>query len=380
MKTILGDLNFGLCVLLWLSLSACAHGSGPTKATLAIGNQKVELVQYSASLPGQYFFVGGNESPEGQKTKSSIYVFDTDGKIRFSRSLPPGHPPAMLSGFRPLQPNGFGYFRCVPSKTFCDDASFHLIDENGVEDTSRITPRSYSELNFHDMTQSKRGTSFFLFTKMHLDDQRVDNVIEEWDSNGRVSFRWNIEDHLDELKIRRGHNFFHFNSIDLDPDGNIIVSLLQQSRLLRIEVPSGRILNTVNGADWKFPNDEYGGFRHQHSAHVLPNGHLFLFDNGDGRNGRRSRAVEYALDEKNRTAHLVWEYRYPDQENKHRISGGNVQRLPNGNTVISWGSWDIGAKASKSNLVLSEISPKGTVVREIRGPYIALWTFFGLGK
>lgn len=52
-----------------------------------------------------------------------------------------------------------------------------------------------------------------------------------------------------------------------------------------------------------------------------------------------SSAKEYALDEVNKIATLVWYYEHPDV-NGFKVYGpatGNAQRLPNGNTIIDWG-------------------------------------------
>ena len=49
-----------------------------------------------------------------------------------------------------------------------------------------------------------------------------------------------------------------------------------------------------------------------------------------------SRALEYVLDQTNKTATLVWEYR--NTPDVFALGMGNVQRLPNGNTMIGWGT------------------------------------------
>ena len=53
----------------------------------------------------------------------------------------------------------------------------------------------------------------------------------------------------------------------------------------------------------------------------------------------QSFAKEYALDEINKVATLVWSYAHP-YVNGNPVSSaalGNVQRLSNGNTLINWG-------------------------------------------
>ena len=80
---------------------------------------------------------------------------------------------------------------------------------------------------------------------------------------------------------------------------------------------------------------------------------LLLFDNGNFRTPvLYSRAVEYQLDEVNKIATIVWQYRNnPDIVSPSR---GSAQRLKNGNTLIGWGS---------TNPTLTEVTP----------PEILLW-------
>ncbi len=51
------------------------------------------------------------------------------------------------------------------------------------------------------------------------------------------------------------------------------------------------------------------GFSHQHDIRRIPNGNITLFDNGNLHDPHYSRAVEYQLDEVNKIATSVWEYK-----------------------------------------------------------------------
>ena len=104
----------------------------------------------------------------------------------------------------------------------------------------------------------------------------------------------------------------------------------------------------------------------QHDIHRLPNGDVLFFDNGNISGGgitpsdrTYSRAVEYQLDETNKVATLVWEFRHtPD------ISApctGSVKRFANGNTLIGWG-----CAIPTSGTIATEVSPAGSVVFEMQ--------------
>src|ERR1019366_1219470 len=104
----------------------------------------------------------------------------------------------------------------------------------------------------------------------------------------------------------------------------------------------------------------------QHDIHRLANGNLLFFDNGNISGGgvtpsdrTYSRGVEYQLDESNKVATLVWEFRHtPD------ISApctGSVKRFPNGNTLIGWG-----CAIPTSGTIATEVSLTGSVVFEMK--------------
>ena len=169
-----------------------------------------------------------------------------------------------------------------------------------------------------------------------------ESCIEEFTANDEMIFQWRGLDHFDirdvELDDPTGSSirFPHMNAIDLDDDGNIILSSRHISEVTKINRQTGEIIWRLSGAhnQFTFINDELNGFTNQHAARALGNGHYTLFDNGDLHNPPVSRALEYVLDTVNMTATLVWEFR--DKPDKYSHYMGNVQRLPNGNTLINW--------------------------------------------
>ena len=97
---------------------------------------------------------------------------------------------------------------------------------------------------------------------------------------------------------------------------------------------------------------------------MLENGDLMLFDNGNCRPDRHSRAVEYKLDMARKTATLVWSYA-ADDGFAFRNCCGQVQRLKNGNTLIAWGGL-AGNPRDDAIPVATEVTPAGQVVFELR--------------
>jgi hypothetical protein len=166
-------------------------------------------------------------------------------------------------------------------------------------------------------------------------------------------------------------DYLHANSLEWDLDGGIIVSSRAQSKVFKIDYPSGNVVWTLGGygahqSDFKIKGDSLGGFVAQHSARRLPNGNLLLYDNGYLRPDIHARAVEYRLDMKEMTATLVWEYRAPDAYRVRKTEGA-VERSANGNTLISWGGWEKAYYPQVGTLpIATEVDSLGNVVFEIR--------------
>ena len=102
-----------------------------------------------------------------------------------------------------------------------------------------------------------------------------------------------------------------------------------------------------------FINDNLG-FSRQHDIRLFSTGDISLFDNGDYHPTQVSSAVEYKLDEANKTATLV---RRIYHDNIYTNTEGSVQEMPNGNRLISWGhNWDP---------VLTEVTPNDSIAFDL---------------
>lgn len=171
---------------------------------------------------------------------------------------------------------------------------------------------------------------------------------------------WDLYDIADtQLENLTGGSFRfpHLNAIDVDDDGNILVSARHMSEVTKLNRTTGEIIWRLGGAhsDFTFVNDELDGFRNQHDIRSLGNKHYTVFDNGNLHNPPVSRSVEYELDTNAMTATLVWEFR--DTPDKYTPWMGNTQRLPNGNILINW--------ADGSLPKLTEVRPNGSKAFEM---------------
>ena len=228
----------------------------------------------------------------------------------------------------------------------------------------------------HEFILAENGHSFL----MSYDPQPVDMslvvpggnpnatviglVIQELDENKNVVFQWRSWDHIaitdaiHEDLTAATVDCVHGNAIELDTDGNLMISSRHLSEITKISRTTGNIVWRLGGIhnQFTFINDPIG-FSYQHHIRRIANGNITLFDNGNYHPTPFSRAVEYSLDEINKTATLVWEYRnFPDI---FGFAMGSVQRLKNGNTLISWGS---------ANPTMTEVTPAGAIALEMTLP------------
>jgi len=189
-------------------------------------------------------------------------------------------------------------------------------------------------------------------------------VIQELDENKNVIFQWRSWDHIaitdavHEDLTAATVDCVHGNAIELDNDGNLMISSRHLSEITKISRTTGNIIWRLGGIhnQFTFINDPIG-FSYQHHIRRIANGNITLFDNGNYHPTPFSRAVEYNLDEINKTATLVWQYRnLPDI---YGFAMGSVQRLKNGNTLISWGS---------ANPTMTEVTPSGDIALEMNLP------------
>lgn len=175
----------------------------------------------------------------------------------------------------------------------------------------------------------------------------VGTVIQELDKDKNCVFQWRSLDYIPILATKDDprkaiFEHVHGNSLFIDKDGNLITSFPTTFEIVKIDMTSGELIWRFGGDNNEFQitgdneTDYPYFFRMQHDAHRLANGNLLFYDNAvQKKSGWNSRAVEYSLDEENRKAHMVWEFKHNPPISAFAM--GSAQRLSNGNTLVNWG-------------------------------------------
>ena len=176
--------------------------------------------------------------------------------------------------------------------------------------------------------------------------QLIEGIVQEVDiATGRVLFEWRSFDHvgLDE-SFRTGItpagnvDYFHLNSIDIDRDGNLLVSARHTSAVYKIDRRTGAVIWRLGGkkSDWRI--DPAASFAFQHDVRRRPDGTITLFDNAAADPGPSvaSRGLRIALHQQTKRVSLVKEYN--PAVPRAGWAMGNVQELDDGGVFIGWGT------------------------------------------
>lgn len=314
---------------------------------------------FDATAPGRIFLSNYVFNPNTQ-TVPYLMILDNSGTPIFYRRMR-----GNCADFK-LQSNGLlTYFDESADYFYAMDSSYAVVDSfrcgNGyTTDTHelRIQENGHVLLMAYDRQQVDMST---ITSGGDREATVIGLIIQELDREKNVVFQWRSWDHFQitdathEDLTEADIDYVHGNAIELDHDGNLLISSRNMDEITKINRETGEIVWRLGGKNnqFTFINDSLG-FSRQHAIRRLPNGNITLFDNGNFHSPPFSRAAEYELDERQKTATLVWQFR-----NTPDVFGsamGYVQRLDNGNTLIGWGA---------ANPTVTEVRPDGAKVFEL---------------
>ncbi|HEU5278041.1 MAG TPA: arylsulfotransferase family protein [Gaiellaceae bacterium] len=243
-----------------------------------------------------------------------------------------------------------------------DGDSGYSIYDDSYRLVAHVQPGNGMIGDIHEFKLTPRNTALMTISRqVRVKGRRVlEGGVQELDvRTGRVLFEWHSIDHvrLVESYYRlpkdpgRIFDYFHVNSIDIDQDGNFLVSARNTHTVYKISRRTGRILWRLGGKRSDFVLGRGARFAWQHDARRRTDGALTLFDNSAGPRVRtQSRGLVLRLNTKRMRATVVRNF-------VHRppivaVDQGNMQHLPNGNYLVGWGH----------EPRFTEFGPRGTIV------------------
>jgi hypothetical protein len=335
---------FGLLPGTAYELRMIAHGEGGTVSS-------EPLLITTGSLPGDLpgFRAGGPAPSPGYVLLSAgsygIVIDDTGRVVWYVRFA--GGPSLNFQA----QPNG----RYIARPSTPDPSDVEpLLEFDPLGNVTRelgctggLPPR------FHDVLVEPDGSYWLMCDETREMDlsglggvagaKVTGTVVQHLGPAGGLVFEWSAFDHFDltdvDQETRSGPavNWTHGNALDLDDDGNLLVSFRSLSEITKIDSRTGAVLWRMGGLRNEFAfADSRPPFLGQHGARMA-NGELLLLDNFGETEG--SRAERYVLDEAGRTARLTGVYA-PTSATRASL-GGTTQDLPGRRTLVAFGDGGI---------------------------------------
>jgi arylsulfotransferase ASST len=219
------------------------------------------------------------------------------------------------------------------------DSSYRLI--------KYVRPGNGLSGDMHEFKVTPRNTA--LMTLSHRVRVKSRNVLEgafqEVDiRTGRVLFEWHSVGHvrLTESYYRlprnpdKTYDYFHINTVEIDRDGNYLVSARNTHAIYKIDRRNGNIIWRLGGKRSDFELGAGVAFGWQHDVRRQKDGTLTMFDNEAAPKLRKqSRGLVLRIDERRKTATVV--HTFVHTPPLVSVDQGNMQKLPNGNFLVGWG-------------------------------------------
>jgi hypothetical protein len=252
-----------------------------------------------------------------------------------------------------------------------------VIADASYTDIAHVRAGNGDEVDLHELQLTPRGTALVTaYDPVRCDLSAVggpaygavtDGVLQEIDiKSGLVEREWTSLDHVDMAEsyeraasssTATPFDFFHINSINLDPDGSLLVSARNTWTVYDVDGRSGQIVWRLGGRKSSFKAGPGARTAYQHDPRMLPDGTISLFDNGASPAVHpQSRGVVLRLDPQNATATLVSQFIHAPS--LIADSQGNTQALANGDWLLGWGQVPD----------FSEFSPAGTLLFDAHFP------------
>ncbi len=325
---------------------AVVYGSGTDSATsdsltLTTGSLPVDLPAYTAGgsnpMPG-YVVMGVSGAKYG-------IVIDRTGRVVWYRFFPPGGPGLNFMA----QPTGVYVGRSTtPDVTDIDPMV--EIDAAGFERRAlRCVGRP---LRFHDMILLADGSYWIMCDDVRTQDLSslggsatavvTGTAVQHVSAAGTLLFEWDPFDHFlitdtDPTTYvgTTNVNWTHGNSLDLDTDGNLLVSFRSLSEITKINTQSGAVIWRMGGRrnQFTFAGAAGSGFARQHNLRVIGPNAFIVLDNVGSTDSRYERYLTNAA-----TMTATLQQSYSAVPAVQTMIGGSVQQEASDRYLVSFGT------------------------------------------
>jgi arylsulfotransferase ASST len=238
-------------------------------------------------------------------------------------------------------------------------AGYYAIYDTAYRQVAQVRAGHGLDGDIHEFLITPRNTAMFtVYQQKHVDLSKFggprqgrifDGIVQEVDiKTGHVLFEWHTypeiglnESYVPGPKAAKGPkaapwDYIHLNSIDVEPNGNLLVSGRNTRALYELD-HKGKLLWRLGGKRSDFTLGPGARFAWQHDARRRDDSTITLFDNGAAPPVEKfTRVLVLHLDLTHKRVTLVRRYVHP----KHLLVPfeGNAQFLPDGHVFVGWGA------------------------------------------
>lgn len=233
------------------------------------------------------------------------------------------------------------------------------------EDTALITAYQPVKADLSSVGGPRDGAVFDCIAQEI--DIRTGQLLWEWHALGHVPLS---ASYTGKPTADTPYDYFHMNSIQQLPDGNLLISARNTWAVYEIDRDTGKIIWTLGGKESSFKLGSGVRFEWQHDARMHPDGTVTLFDDAASpQEQSQSRAIQLTLDMSARRASLARSYTHTPP--LLAASQGNVQVLSNANVFVGWGAASSFSEHTPSGAQVFSGSFPGTIqsYRAYRSPW-----------
>jgi hypothetical protein len=247
-----------------------------------------------------------------------------------------------------------------------------VIDDTRYRTIAEVRAGNGYEADLHEFQITPAGTA--LLTAYNAvdcdlaalggsaDSAVTDSLFQEIDiKTGLVMFEWTSLDHVPLSNsyasaaggsTQQPFDFFHLNSINLDPDGSLLISGRNTWAAYDIDAASGQVLWELGGKQSSFSEGHGAATAYQHDARPDGDGDFTMFDNGaTPQVHAQSRGVVLAVNAQTHSVSVLTQFLHPGRP-LSVDSQGDLQALPGGDWFVGWGQQPF----------LSEFSGRGSLL------------------
>lgn len=259
-----------------------------------------------------------------------------------------------------LTPNG--------TLTYLQTASAYERNLNGdlIWQTKEITTdKEIINGYHHDLIKLKNGHYLIMCKIKEINNpafrKNLDEAIVEVDSNNNIIWLWK---ECTEISDTSSIKKTHLNSIFLNEDRNkLFVSGRDINTIFKIDRRTSKIESCIgmqlNADSEHYPHNLFSG---QHAAQLLESGNILLFNNNT-KMGKNSISSILEINQPNKRLGIVtpqfsYLYMFDNAEENFCAKGGDVNKLKNGNYLISSSSNNRNFEVTASKKIIWQCRPE----------------------